>query len=336
MHDKVIPSFDKNRTVLGKVLPLRTPFTVILDSSERCNFRCCYCFRSQMDIAGVSYTKSNEIMTYETFKECVQQLKQFPDALRQISLSHQGEPLCNPRVPDMATYIKEQGIKGRISIHSNGSLLTPELAIRLAESGIDRIVFSIQGLSTDKYIKICNTKIDFDKFRENLAILYQHKKDMEISIKIVDAALEQGEEDLFFNMFESIADRVFIEKVVPIWENMDYKGMTDKSAADDENKYGEHFEKQQCCPLVFHTLVVVPNGDVYPCTQPALEEKLGNIKDKTLVEMWNGDLRKKLLVSQLELNSPQICKECYIPQNSIYTKEDMIDKYRNEIFAKLI
>lgn len=331
---EIKPSFDTNRQVLGKIFPLVTPFTVILDSSEVCNFKCSYCFRAEKNENAWGYAIKNNMMSKEIFETAVSQIQQFPDEVRQISLSHQGEPLTNRNLPQMVKYIKEKGLKGRVSIHTNGSLLTPQYAQELADSEIDRVIVSLQGLSSEQYRAVCGYKLDFEKFYTNLEYFYKVKKNTQICIKIIDAALKKGEEDKFYDMFMPIADRVFIEKVTPIWKEKDYSNL-EKNSHLAFNKYGEGFEPQKLCPLIFHTIVVLPNGDVYPCTQLLQKEKLGNIQEQPLIKLWNGEIRTKMLLNQCRISAPEICEDCGIRQNTIYAKEDMIDEFREEILDRL-
>lgn len=333
---EIKPSFDTKRQTLGKIYPLDTPFNVILDASEACNFRCEYCFRSDSDRNNWGYAGNNRLMDRGIFEKAVEQIKEFPQEVKQISLSNHGEPLCNRKVPEMVQYIKQQGIRSRISIHTNAAMLDEEYAIELADSGIDRIVVSLQGLSTEKYKEVCSADIEFEKFYQNLTALYKHKKNTQIYFKIMDVALDEGDEQKFYEMFSPIADRVYVEKMVPIWKDIDLSAIS-KNKTDErlQNKYGESFTKQECCPLIFHTIVVTPAGDVYPCTQLLTPYKLGNINEQQLVDLWNSDTRKELLIRQCKKDNPDICKDCFILQNSIYSKEDMIDEYRYEILRRL-
>ena len=334
VFQNIIPSFDTNRIQLGKALPLNTPFTVILDSSEVCNFRCNYCFRSESNKDAWGYAMANDIMDMEMFKLAISQIQQFPETVRQISLSHQGEPLVNKNLPSMIRYIKEQGIKSRVSIHTNGSLLTRKYIKELAESGLDRVIISLQGLTKEKYKEVCGYDIDFESFYANLKYFYQIKKNTQICIKVIDVALDKGEEEVFYDKFSPISDRIFVEKETPIWKEKNYSNLKNNSELA-YNKYGMGFEPQKICPLIFHTIVVLPNRDVYPCTQLLQKEVLGNICEKSLPELWNGNVRKNMLLDQCTLRIPDICKDCGIRQNTIYTKEDMLDDYKDEILFRL-
>lgn len=328
---EIKPSYDTNRQILGKIYPLDTPFNVILDASEACNFKCNYCFRADNDKAHWGYAKDNQLMSWDVFAKAVEQIKEFPQEVKQISLSNHGEPLVNRKLPDMVRYIKKQGIASRISIHTNASLLDEQYVYDLADSNIDRIVVSLQGLDEKKYFETCGVKIDYTSFYENLKLLYNIKKDTQIHIKIANVALKDTEEEEFYEMYQPISDRVFIEQIVPIWKDV----KIENSPMVVQNKYGDKFAKQQCCPLIFHTIVITPNGDVYPCTQLLTPYKLGNIQDVGLLELWNGRVRKDLLIRQCKWENPDICKDCYILQNSIYTEGDMIDSYRQGIFERI-
>lgn len=335
-YENIQPSFDTNRQVLGEILPLDTPFTVIIDSSETCNFRCQYCFRADKDKSKWGYAQNNQMMEWDTFVRIIEQIQEFPQTVRQISLSNHGEPLTNRNLPEMVRYIKKQGIDSRVSIHTNAALLNEDYAKDLADSNIDRIVVSLQGLSSEKYKEVCGAEIDFNVFYHNLSILYEHKRDTQIYFKIMDVALDDGEEEKFYEMFSPIGDRVYVEKMVPIWKDVNFESIGKSSSKEMiYNKYGDGFPKQECCPLIFHTIVVLPNGDVYPCTQLLQKEKLGNIQGNLLVELWNSKKRKGMLMDQCNLAAPEICKDCGIRQNSIYAKEDTLDAYREVVKQRL-
>lgn len=332
-RNKIKPSFDENRQRLGEVLPLRAPFNILLDSSEVCNFKCGYCFRADRNRSVWGYAQKNNLMEWDTFARAVNQILEFDEPVKQISLSGHGEPLCNRRIPDMVRYIKEKGITSRVSLHTNASLLDETYTLDLADSGIDRVVVSLQGMTSEKYKEVCGAAVDIERLYKMLALFYENKKNTMLHIKIADAALEQGEEEAFYERFLPIADRVFVEKVVPIWKETEFSKKQLQEMT--QNKYGARFPKQQCCPVLFHTLLVTPGGDVYPCTQLLYPEPLGNVRESTLVQLWNGEDRKRLLREQLELCAPEICKGCYIKDNSIFTEEDLIDTYRGEILKRL-
>jgi len=334
--NKIEPSYNKDRQILGEILPLDTPFTVGFDVSEQCNFKCRYCFRSSKPSENWSYAKNNDLMTMETFDIAVNQLLEFPAQVKRIAFSNNGEPLCNKDLPKMIKRIKNLKLTGKTEIHTNASLLTLEYINELVDSNIDKIIISIQGLCTDDYKKTCGVAIDFENFCKNIKYLYDNKnKNCEINIKIIDTALSKKEdEETFYKIFSDMSDKLFIEKEVPLFKQIKY---SDYGKDKPVNKYGQKFQNINYCQVIFYTLYVSPNGNIYPCQGIPPPLDFGNIKNTTLFQAWNGSRRINYLKEQLQ-KTRQLqanCCNCYVPQNSVKTEADIIDSYKDEILGRL-
>ena len=93
---------------------------------------------------------------------------------------------------------------------------------------------------------------------------------------------------------------------------------------------------QRCCPLIFYTINVLPDGTIYPCSHIRPPFKLGNVKNSTLLEAWRSMKKKTFLKDMLENGrfNVEACKNCYIPQNTVMTPEDSIDAYAVEILER--
>lgn len=337
MVDKVRPSYDTNRTVLGKVLPIETPFRVTIDSSEVCNFKCNYCFRSEPVSSKWGYAQKNQIMQWKTFEKIVEQLQEFPTEPKVIALSGSGEPLCNKKIPQMAHYIKEKGFSSKMEMHTNAALLTENNVKEIAQCGIDKIVISLQGLNRDCYEKVCKASIDFSSFFEKLEKLYKYKSSNTIiNIKIVREAFEQPEdEELFYQLFSPIADNVFVENVIALWQQ---QRTYDDTANVRSNKFGVNLGEINRCPILFTNLTISPEGDIWPCCVIDPPLCLGNIENISLIQAWNSQRRKEFMKKNL-LNGHachEKCSRCYFPKGYVKTEEDIIDSYYLEILNRLV
>ena len=208
--------------------------------------------------------------------------------------------------------------------------------MELAESGVDKIIVSLQGMSEQVYREICGHSFDFDEFYERLKILYESKKNTEICIKIPDVALGRGDEKLFYERFSSIADKVFVERIVPIWRK-DGTGEREEQKAGSINKFGYIVPDVKCCSIMFYTMYISPLGVVYPCTQAMMTYDIGDVHGSTLKECWGGEKRRNLLIAHLTGKRASIedCKDCYVAKNSIVTKDDLIDDWANDILSKI-
>lgn len=329
-YKNIIKSYSQERHVLGEVLPLDTPYTILIDISDVCNLRCKYCFRYDESIEAEDYRK-NRLMDWDTFVRIVEQMKVFPAQFKRIALSHNGEPLCNRLLPQMVRYIKESGLTGKTEIHTNALLLDEQYIEELCDVGLDRAVISLQGLDAEAYLAECGAQIDFEYFYHMIEVFYKRKKNTQVHIKIVDEAVG-AEKEKFYELFSPIADRVFVESVVPLWTGAD---MAENVC--EINKYGDAFKVQQCCPLIFYTMNVLPDGTIYPCSHIRPPFKLGNVYDTTLLEAWNSEEKREFLKQMLEHGrfGTEVCKNCYIPQNTVMTNEDSIDEYAGQILERM-
>lgn len=338
MSNKVMPFYNRERAKLGEVLPLESPFTVIIDTSEVCNFKCNYCFRASSDVSCDTYGKKESLMKWDTFVKVVDQIKMFPNQnIKRISLSGHGEPLCNRKLPQMVKYIKDSGLIGVTEIHTNASMLMDsDFCKELAHSGIDKVIISLQGINAQSYKEVADVDIHFDSFLNGLKTFYHEKKDTIVNIKIADISLKNGEEEKFYEIFSSFSDRLFVEKIVPLFNGVNYSQIIDDKKGN-VNKYGQNFKEQKICTQVFYTLLISPEGEIYPCAQLEAPFSMGNVNETTLVEAWNSEKRTTFLKRNLKCGFKNInkCDECYIPYNTIKVKEDLVDDYSEKILDRM-
>ena len=111
------------------VHPLRV---VAWELTGACNLRCTHCRAS----AGM--VSDDELTTAEALS--------FIDSLahhRPLLIMTGGEPLMRADLFELVAHARERGL--RCVLSTNGTLLTPELAARIRESGIRRVSISVDG-----------------------------------------------------------------------------------------------------------------------------------------------------------------------------------------------
>lgn len=320
--NKVRPLAGLDRVPLKDVLPLETPFSVYIFPTNHCNFRCSYCAHS-LGSKGfqAQYGFPAETMSMETYRQAIDQLAEFPDRLKTLSLTGQGEPLLHPELPQMVAYAKEKQVTERIEFMSNGALLHPELSRALVDAGLNGIRISLQGLSAQKYAEVCGAKVDFDRFVEQIAWLYQHKKQCEVFVKILDVALEPGEEERFYTLFSPIADRVYIEQCRPVYSGV----ASTEGISAQSDRYGRPHPHRTVCPLCFFMLGIFPNGDIYPCETIYRPEYLGNVRTDRLTELWTSEKMRRFWRMQLEGRRGENphCAQCCAPDDVSHPEDEL-------------
>lgn len=337
MNAQFKPLFNENRIPLHSVLPLDTPMAFAVGVSQLCNIRCKYCFHalSDSELEAKGFKAIN--MGMGIFKKMVENLKEFPNRIKSISMAGQGEPLCNPNFAEMVKFIKNADISDDVSTITNGLLLNDELVRDIVDAGLDRIFISLQGMNSEKYKQICGRNIDFDKFVETIKYLYTYSRGKcKVNIKIADIALDDGEKELFFEKFGNICDRIHIETIKPLYSGVDYSDMLGDNITEmTTTRFGRLHKKQKACYLAFFMMCLNPDGKIKTCGTPFPGLWLGNINNRTLVDAWNSRERKEFLLRMIkgERKYIECCSDCDFP-NDVPSENDEIDPHAKELIKK--
>lgn len=301
------------RTPLEQVLPLKAPYVLYIDPCGLCNFNCnfCPCHRSD-------YRKEERHvkMSFELFKKVVDDMAEFEEQIKVVYLYGFGEPLLNKDIIKMARYLKEKQVCREIRIYTNGALLSPQMNQELADSGIDLIRISLEGLSTADYEKTCEVKLDFERLVENIADLYERTRGKcEVSVKVANVSIPtEKEANKFYDIFEPISDYRFIEDIVEGWPEFDEIVLPDKVISADDWIWKKKDKKgYSICTYSMTNMVVYANGYVGAC--PAdwkFGTKYGDVHDNSLRELWNSDELRELQLKHLERRRDEIdvCRNC--------------------------
>lgn len=319
-----------NRVMLYNVLPLNTPFTLAIGASSACNFRCDYCIHSLSNRKLKEINFNLEIMKYDLFTKLIDDCK-FHEKIKTLQFLKDGEQLINKRLSDMILYAKRSNKFEKVELLTNGSLLTHELNVKLIDSGLDTIRISLQGLNAKKYNEISNVHINFEKFIENIKHFYENRKingkNCKVHLKMINNGII-NEKDM--EIFNDICDEFSVQHIIPYFTDVNYSDIEKKS---DKNIYGETFEKSIVCSRPFMSIYVSADGHVMPCCREDNENLiLGNIKNESIFDIWNGKNLRDFRILQLKNKRFEhiICKDCCLP-DKITLHEDNLDNYTEEL-----
>ena len=117
------------------------PMTVSIEPTTACNLRCPEC------PSGLrSFSRDQGTLKQGFFEKMIEQLG---DQLTYLIFYFQGEPYINPNFLDMVRYAHEKGIYTITS--TNGHFLNDENARKTIESGLDRMIISVDGTTQEVY-----------------------------------------------------------------------------------------------------------------------------------------------------------------------------------------
>lgn len=132
--------------IAGTLKNLSFPTRFAVELTAECNLKCSMCHHPNM-------IRPKGKMPFELWKRCADQIAEISPST-QCWFSFCGEPLLEPqRLITMIKYGKSVGLTS-INLNTNGMLLTPELAAPIIETGVDCVVFGIDGFTAETFEKI--------------------------------------------------------------------------------------------------------------------------------------------------------------------------------------
>lgn len=323
MSAKYEVTISKDRKPLQTLLPLAQPLALYIDPSSVCNFKCHFCFRHYAE-------KTGEIMRMDLFEKIVRDMKEFKEPFKRVHLMGFGEPLINPNLASFVELMKREGVADRVEITTNASLLTRDMSHQLVNAGVTKMIVSIYSLNDKDYQMVSKNKFSFSEIYKNIEYLYSIKKQCHIHLKVAEKEISEEDQKFFIEAFKDIADTLFVERVSNVWPGI-------KVVPDEESPshlLGEEYGAngtERICALPFYQLMINANGKVSPCNVD-YEQKVvvGDIKKKSLKEIWNGNELKKLRKDILtgEIPEESVCELCEYPR---YCQTVDITPYRWEL-----
>ncbi len=322
------------RVKLADVVPLSTPFLVIIDVANICNFKCNFCFQSIAKSKLKTMGFKPGVMDMKLFKKTIHEVEKFPKQIKRMYLFAHGEPLLNHHLPEMIAYAQKREVAKVIQITTNGSMLNPNLNHQLIDAGLDELRISIEGLSSEKYKSVAGIDLDFDRLIENIAHFYKNRQKCKLYVKIINTALDENDEKKFYRIFNEISDNASIEYVTPYYEGVNYKELFPKH---NKTILGNQTTTISVCPRIFYMLNICPDGNVTMCNVDNLEQYVfGNVNTHSLVELWNGkaftDLRRQHL--RKEGKKHPLCTTC-VCLDHCTQKSDILDDHAPEIILRM-
>lgn len=260
---------------------IKTDFPLHLDIevTSYCNLACPMCPRTHRVEMG---NWENRMMKLATFKKIIDEGTK--KGLKAINLNNFGESFYNKNIIEMIEYAKSKGVID-IMLHTNGTVMSEELAERIVKSGLDRIIFSLDSITKEIYEKIrVNAKFEdtvekvktFHKVREK----FNSYKPV-IRISMVRMKENDHEAKNFENFWGPYADEITYTD----YRNQDGLDKVDRYTKDRKEN------KSYACPALWQRMTINATGEVTACCRDAGKRlTLGTLNEvnSNLTDVWNG------------------------------------------------
>ncbi len=128
--------------------------------TDRCNFRCTYCMPKEVFNSDYIFLDRSRLLTFEEIERLAHIFAGLGVAKLRLT---GGEPLLRRHLEKLVERLAQvPGIED-ICLTTNGSLLTGEVAARLAEAGLNRITISLDGLDNEVFQRLSDVQRPVDE-----------------------------------------------------------------------------------------------------------------------------------------------------------------------------
>ncbi|MCS6823422.1 MAG: SPASM domain-containing protein [Cytophagaceae bacterium] len=288
------------------------PISISIEPTTSCNLRCPEC------PSGLrSFTRPTGMLDEKLYKKIIDELH---PTLWYLTFYFQGEPFLNPGFLDMVRYASEKKIYTATS--TNAHYLNNENARKTVESGLDRLIISIDGTTQDTYeqYRVGGQLQRVIEGTENVLHWRQKLKSKTPYIIFQFLVLKPNEHqvpDVY-----KLAKKLKVDKVVlKTAQIYNYENdshlipVNEKYARYKKGNDGKYIIKNKLlnhCWKMWHSCVITWDGRVLPCCfdKDALHS-MGNINNEKFASVWNNHhynaFRNRILISRKQID---ICTNC--------------------------
>jgi radical SAM protein with 4Fe4S-binding SPASM domain len=309
---KVLSSFYISR-IFGKPVQWGLPISISFEPTTSCNLRCPEC------PSGLrAFTRPRGILNKDFFRQTIDDI--YKDLLYLI-FYFQGEPYLNKDFLEMVHYASSKGLYTATS--TNAHYLTDEVARKTVESGLDRLIISIDGTTQEVYKQYriggnlnkviegaknivkwkieLNSKTPFVFFQFLVVRPNEHQVE-----EIKKLAVEVGVDEVRFKTAQVYDYENDPNQLIPVNEKFSRYKKNKEGKRAAKNKLANH------CWKLWQANVITWDGLVVPCCfDKDAAHRLGNLQMQSFKEIWRNDnykqFRKELMTSRKNID---ICSNC--------------------------
>jgi radical SAM protein with 4Fe4S-binding SPASM domain len=282
---------------LKKIALSAPPIRLWVESSLVCNLECTMCPNKIIPKAD----KGN--MNFELYRKIIDEAREFAS---DVNIHHRGEPLANPRLPEMIRYAVNAGLKVRL--HTNATLLDRRKAEEIITAKPDWVSVSFDGFQKDLYEKV-RKGAHFEITVSNILGFLDARKRAKtrkpyITVERIDFAhLRDRVDDSQVNELAHLFKQRGIDELIV---KKEFNWTTEATSAPPMPR------TYSVCTFPWYAMVICWDGTVTPCPQDYMATmKLGNVGNNSIKEIWNDEpyqlLRRKLID---DVQSLPLCRRC--------------------------
>jgi MoaA/NifB/PqqE/SkfB family radical SAM enzyme len=292
------------------------PKRVTIETIYGCNATCIMC-----PISLPTKRKKGQ-MDMGLFKKILKDLEPYQDNMEMMDFFGLGEPLLDPFIFERIKIAKDMGFRG-LGISTNADLLNEEKQNKLINSGLNNVIFSIDGFKKQTHETI-RVGTNYEKVRDNTISFIKKRNKTDTGPKIVVRFIKQEANKKEWEEYKSF----WKEKLdssrgdILICYNMHTHGgeIGGKSDLLADKQLRKSLEISPC-EVISNILYILNDGTVPLCSEDWYKGQFnfGNATDTNVLEIYNS--KKYQRIRKIHENGKKStipkCRECTVAYSAL-------------------
>jgi radical SAM protein with 4Fe4S-binding SPASM domain len=284
------------------------PVSAGIELTNFCNLKCPEC-----SSGSEKMTRTRGFMDPELYKKFISEAGPY---LYNINLYFQGEPMLHPR---FFAFTEKSG-KIKLTVSTNGHFLSEENSLRLARSGISKLIVSLDGMDNETYSKY-RAGGEWEKVTAGIEHvsreIQKEKSKMKLEIQFLVNRYNESQVNQVRKFAMRINASLKLKSMQIINQNNVDQWMPDSDKfrryrIDENGSFRLKNPLKNNCLRLWMNPVITWDGKVVPCCfDKDADHIMGDLNNMSFREIWLGkkfrEFRRSLLENRGKI---EICRNC--------------------------
>ena len=292
------------------------PVSAGVELTNYCNLKCPEC-----SSGSDKMTRARGFMDPELYKQFISEAGPY---LYNINLFFQGEPMLHPRFFE---FTAKPG-KTKLTVSTNGHFLSQENSLRLARSGVSKLIVSLDGMNNETYLRY-RVGGSMEKVMAGIEHvsreMQKEKSTMKLEIQFLVNRYNESQIPQVKKFARAMNASLKLKSMQLLnQENAElWLPTSDRFRRYRKDKDGSFWLKNPLknnCLRLWMNPVITWDGKVVPCCfDKDANHIMGDLSNMSFREIWHGEKFREFRRSVLENRGKiEICRNCTSGLKGVY------------------
>lgn len=271
------------------------PIYYIIEPTNFCNYACTIC-------PNKFYRPEEKgFMEWNLFKKIVLQIKDYAQV---IQLYWLGEPLLHSNLCRMIAFCKDN-TTAKVMLSTNGSLLDEEYVVNLVNSGLDKLIVSMDAAESQSIYDAIRKNGNLKTLNNNVSNLLKYSSCIDITLQFILTFANKEEKNIFLSNWSDKNIKISVQCLYT------WAGQMPELANMSDHLSSMIGQKRDKCADLWYKMAIHWNGKVSLCCFDwSFDNVVGDLTEESVCDVWNSNEINAIRNMHRAFKFEKICEKC--------------------------